>query len=90
MQAISLADRLVWIPPGQFRMGSPEVEEGRFLDESPVNDASIPHGFWMERYGITQQRYRDLMSENLSSTEFCLNCQSIALHGMRRWNIANG
>ena len=69
-QAISLPDQLVWIPPGQFRMGSPEGEEGRFLDEGPVHDASVPYGFWMERYEITQQRYRNLMGENPSSTEF--------------------
>src|SRR5437763_1405414 len=26
---------LVWIPPGRFLMGSPEVEDGRRIDEGP-------------------------------------------------------
>ena len=69
-QQIALPDRLVWIPPGEFRMGSPNNEAGRFKDEGPVHSAFVPHGFWMERYEITQQRFRNIMGNNPSSTEF--------------------
>ncbi|MEE2614318.1 MAG: hypothetical protein VYC62_01890, partial [Verrucomicrobiota bacterium] len=45
-QPIALPDQLVWIPPGAFRMGSPNNEIGRFKDEGPVHSAFVPHGFW--------------------------------------------
>jgi len=69
-QNIILSDRLVWIPPGAFRMGSPDNEEGRFNDEGPVHDSSVPHGFWMAQYEVTQQDYREFMDDNPSSTGY--------------------
>ena len=69
-QPITLPDRLVWISPGEFRMGSPNNEAGRFKDEGPVHSAFVAHGFWMERYEITQQRFQNIMGNNPSSTEF--------------------
>ena len=72
-QPITLPDRLVWISPGEFRMGSPNNEAGRFKDEGPVHSAFVPHGFWMERYEITQQRFQNIMGNNPSSTEFKSN-----------------
>ena len=40
--------RLRWIPPGRFQMGSPDDEPGRFADrESPQHWVEITRGFWM-------------------------------------------
>ena len=72
-QPINLPNQLAWIPPGNFQMGSPSDEPGRFKDEGPVHPSSVPHGFWMDRYETTQQRFRDLMGNNPSSTEFTPN-----------------
>ena len=72
-QPINLPDGLIWIPPGEFNMGSPIEEIGRFKDEGPVHSAFMPHGFWMEKYEITQQRFRNIMGNNPSSTEFIPN-----------------
>ena len=51
-------------------MGSPEDEPGRFMDEGPPLKAVVPHGFWMDRYEVTQKNYLNLMGENPSNTEF--------------------
>ena len=68
-QDITLPDQLVWIPPGQFVMGSPDDESGRFMDEGPAHTTDVPHGFWISRYEVTQKNYKELMGENPSSTE---------------------
>lgn len=49
--------RLVWIPPGEFRMGSTNGQ----ADERPVTSVKITRGFWMGRYEVTQADYKDVM-----------------------------
>ena len=39
--------RMRWIPAGEFMMGSPKDEPGRFERESPLHRVTIAHGFWM-------------------------------------------
>ena len=41
-----------YIPAGQFTMGSPTEEEGRFEDEVQ-HSVTITKGFWICRYEIT-------------------------------------
>ena len=48
---------LVWCPPGEFLMGSPEGEEGRFDDEGPQHRVRISRGFWMGIYEVTNAQY---------------------------------
>ena len=69
-QGIAVPKNMIWLSPGDFLMGSPEEETGRFMDEGPVRSVTIPHGFWMDRYEVTQQRFNDIMGSNPSSTEF--------------------
>ena len=38
-----------WCPQGKFTMGSPEVEKGRFEDETQ-REVEIQEGFWMAKY----------------------------------------
>ena len=45
---------LRWIPPGRFRMGSPEDEPGRYPDESPQIDITHSEGFWLMDAPVTQ------------------------------------
>lgn len=47
-----------WIPPGQFLMGSPESEQGRYLDEGPQHRVTISRGFWMGETPVTQRQWR--------------------------------
>ena len=46
--------RLRWIPPGRFLMGSPPDEEGRYSDEGPQHEVTIAEGFWMFDTPCTQ------------------------------------
>jgi formylglycine-generating enzyme required for sulfatase activity len=41
------SQRLRWIMPGRFLMGSPDAEEGRYSDEGPVHEVVISIGFWL-------------------------------------------
>jgi formylglycine-generating enzyme required for sulfatase activity len=57
---------LRWIEPGSFRMGSPEGELGRWEDEGPQHDVTIPDGFWMGQTPVTQASYEAVIGSNPS------------------------
>jgi formylglycine-generating enzyme required for sulfatase activity len=57
---------LIWVPPGEFLMGSPSEEADRDLDEGPQTRVRISHGFWMGRCEVTQAQYREVMGVNPS------------------------
>ncbi len=42
-----VSQRLRWIPPGRFRMGSPETETGRRDHEGPRHHVTLSRGFWL-------------------------------------------
>jgi len=50
---------LVWIPPGEFTMGSPDSESGRDSDEGPQHQVKITKGFWMGKYEVTYDQYME-------------------------------
>jgi formylglycine-generating enzyme len=52
--------KLVWCPPGRFRMGSPPHEVERRYDEAQV-DVTLTKGFWMGKYEVTQGQWQRLM-----------------------------
>ena len=56
---------VIWCPPGDFVMGSPRTEEGRYDDENQVN-VKISKGFWMGKYEVTQEQWKALMLSNPS------------------------
>ena len=58
--------RLRWIPPGRFWMGSPEDEEGRFRDEGPQHEVQITQGFWLFDTPCTQALWQAVMGKNPS------------------------
>jgi len=62
----SIGMKLVWIPPGEFMMGSPPSESKRDNDEGPVHKVKITQGFWMGQYEVTQDQYQAVMSNNPS------------------------
>jgi formylglycine-generating enzyme required for sulfatase activity len=57
---------LVWIPPGEFFLGSPNEEKDRELDEGPSTRAIIPDGFWIAAHEVTQADYESLIGRNPS------------------------
>jgi formylglycine-generating enzyme required for sulfatase activity len=52
-----------WCPPGEFLMGSPESEEGRYSDEDQV-EVTISKGFWIAKTEVTQEQWQALMGSN--------------------------
>lgn len=59
-------ENLVWIPPGEFTMGSPEDETDRNDDEEPLTDVTITRGFFMGKYEVTQAEYEAVTGGNPS------------------------
>ncbi len=62
----SPSERLVWIPPGTFVMGSPTNEVDRFDVEGPQMAVTISRGFWMGKYEVTQSEYLAVIRSNPS------------------------
>ena len=54
----------VWIEPGEFQMGSPESEEGRFSDEGPLHEVELSRGFWLGTYEVTQGEWEGVMGDD--------------------------
>ncbi|MFZ4699460.1 MAG: SUMF1/EgtB/PvdO family nonheme iron enzyme [Candidatus Methylumidiphilus sp.] len=53
-QGQPVIQRLRWIPPGRFMMGSPEGEPGRYDDEGPQHLVTISQGYWLFDTPCTQ------------------------------------
>jgi formylglycine-generating enzyme required for sulfatase activity len=64
--AMEAPPNMVFIPPGTFRMGSPEDEVDRYDWEGPQTDVIISRGFWMGKYEVTQGEYEAVMGNNPS------------------------
>src|SRR5882724_6806508 len=64
---------MVFIPPNSFRLGSPTNEIGRTADEGPQTAVTITHGFWMNRFEVTQREYLAVIGSNPSGFPGDLN-----------------
>lgn len=60
-----IRQRLRWIVPGRFLMGSPR-EEGRYEDEVPQHEVQLTHGFWLFDTLCTQALWQAVMGKNPS------------------------
>ncbi|WP_312914737.1 formylglycine-generating enzyme family protein [Candidatus Competibacter phosphatis] len=61
-----ITQRLRWIPPGRFWMGSPEKEPGRYDNEGPRHRVTFSQGFWLFDTPCTQALWEAVMGNNLS------------------------
>lgn len=61
-----VTQRLRWIPPGQFRIGSPPSEIGRYEDEGPQQDVTFAAGYWLFDTPVTQALWEAVMGNNPS------------------------
>lgn len=57
----SIGMELVWVPPGEFMIGSESGED----DEKPVRRVNIAKGFWMGKYEVTQGQWVKVMGTTL-------------------------
>jgi len=60
----SIGMKLVYIPPGEFMMGSPPSEIERNSDEGPQHRVKITNGFYMGTTEVTQFQYKKVMNNN--------------------------
>jgi formylglycine-generating enzyme required for sulfatase activity len=65
-QVGDVRQKLRWIPPGRFMMGSPDDEEGRYDDEGPQHEQTIERGFWLFDTPCTQALWEVVMGGNPS------------------------
>jgi formylglycine-generating enzyme required for sulfatase activity len=86
----SFGIELVYIPPGQFIMGS-----NKFPDEKPIRKVTIKDGFWMGKFEVTQEQYEKVMGTNPSYVKDCAQCpvQNVswtdAVDFIKKLNAAN-
>ena len=66
MNVNNVVQRLRWIEPGHFLMGSPETETGRLANEGPQHWVTVSRGFWLADTACTQELWQAVMGENPS------------------------
>jgi len=62
----SIGMKLVYIPAGEFMMGSPSSESQRDSDEGPQHRIRISKGFYMGQTEVTQAQWEAVMGNNPS------------------------
>lgn len=75
-----------WIEPGDFMMGSPEDEKGRYDDED-LHSVEIKEGFWLGEFPVTQALYQAVMGENPSEFQKESNSPELPVENMS-WHDA--
>ena len=65
----SIGMEFVWIPAGQFPMGSASAQAN--ADEGPVRQVRISRGFYMGKFELTQAQWREVMGSNPSTHGTC-------------------
>jgi formylglycine-generating enzyme required for sulfatase activity len=61
-----VVQRMRYIRPGRFIMGSPESEQGRYDDEGPQHLVTLTEGFWLADTPCTQEFWQTLIPKNPS------------------------
>jgi formylglycine-generating enzyme required for sulfatase activity len=61
----SIGMKFVWIPPGNFMMGSPKEEKLRRADETQ-HKVTLTRGGYMTVYLVTQEQWKEVMGNNPS------------------------
>nr|VFJ42766.1 MAG: Formylglycine-generating enzyme, required for sulfatase activity, contains SUMF1/FGE domain [Candidatus Kentron sp. FW] len=62
----TITQRLRWMMPGHFRIGSPVDEPERYDDEGPQHQATLHTGFWLFDTTCTQDLWQTVMGTNPS------------------------
>lgn len=67
-----ITQRLRWIPPGRFQVGSPESERGGLAKhewEGPPHEVILSEGFWLFDTPCTQVLWKAVMGDNPSRSQ---------------------
>lgn len=63
----------VLIPAGNFLMGSPKGEKGRFYNEGPRHKIRITKPFYLAKYEVTQKQWKSVMGNEPWAGKFGVN-----------------
>jgi formylglycine-generating enzyme len=75
LEIADVLQRMRWIEPGEFLMGSPESEVGRRANEGPQHRVRITEGFWLADSACSQAFWLAVLgAENPSRFNQDLNC----------------
>jgi formylglycine-generating enzyme required for sulfatase activity len=70
---LELPDSMVWVPPGEFMMGTPAGDTNRTPSELQQFEASFSHGFWIGQHEVTQWEYQNVTCTNPATYSSDLN-----------------
>jgi formylglycine-generating enzyme required for sulfatase activity len=73
IRANRLGMEFVYVPAGSFMMGSPALEVGGFVDESPQHQVTV-QSFYMGKNEVTQAQWQTVMGTIPSQFKGCDNC----------------
>jgi formylglycine-generating enzyme required for sulfatase activity len=59
---------MVWIEPGSFWMGSPEIEPGRKIDEIR-HQVTLTQGYWMGKYEVPTAQWERIMGSQTAKSK---------------------
>ena len=62
----SVVQRMRWIPPGEYWMGSGEDDEEADGDDTPRHEVRLTRGFWLGETPVTQGFFTAVMGDNPS------------------------
>jgi formylglycine-generating enzyme required for sulfatase activity len=62
----SIGMKLMLVPAGKFKMGSPRSEPERRDEEGPQHEVEITRPFYMGAYEVTQAQYKKIMGKDPS------------------------
>ncbi|MFM7831462.1 MAG: formylglycine-generating enzyme family protein, partial [Planctomycetaceae bacterium] len=54
----------IWIPPGEFRMGSEKVKWAK-----PVHSVKLTRGFYLSKYPVTNEQYGRYLRDKATDAE---------------------
>jgi formylglycine-generating enzyme required for sulfatase activity len=57
---------MLWVPPGTFRLGTPDDEPNGDAREKPQTQVTLTRGFWLGKCEVTQAEYEAMMGGNPS------------------------
>jgi formylglycine-generating enzyme required for sulfatase activity len=57
--------KMIWIPPGEFMMGSPQSDPQASPDERPQTHVTLTKGFWLGETMVTIGQWKDLTGRNV-------------------------
>ena len=70
-RSCEICPEMVVLPAGEFTMGAPEGERGRYDDEGPQHQVTIPKSFAVGKYEVTVGQYAEFVRETRYKTANC-------------------